>query len=816
VLAVLGPTNTGKTHFAVERLLGHASGVIGLPLRLLAREIYERAANAKGRSKVALVTGEEKIVPARANWFVCTVEAMPLERDFDFVAVDEIQLCADAERGHIFTDRLLGARGGQETMFLGAETVRGLIRRLVPEAEFITRPRFSKLAYAGAKKLSRLAPRTGIVAFSANEVYAIAEQVRRQRGGAAVVLGALSPRTRNAQVALYQNGDVDYLVATDAIGMGLNLDLDHVAFAGLRKFDGHCIRPLRAAELGQIAGRAGRFMADGSFGTTAEAEALAPETIARIESHRFEPIPALCWRNAELDFASIEALIRSLEAPAPADCLVRGREAIDCLTLKALRRDPETRRLAQGRRLVQLLWRVCQIPDFRQTLDDSHVRLVGRIYRHLAVAEGVLPTDWVASQISHLNRVDGDIDTLSARIAAIRTWTFVSYRADWLKDAAHWQERTRAIEDKLSDALHAGLTQRFVDRRSAFLVRRLKSASELEAVLAADGDVLVEGHVIGRLNGLRFLADTSPGERHRAMRAAANRTLGRIIEARVRELLAADDDVFDVRGDGRLRWRSEAIAELLPGPDPLRPRLRVLDQNFLNEAARERIKRKLTSWLERLISRQLRPLERIGVLKTSGPVAGLAFQLREALGAIPRGQALVTLGRLDKPGRLRLQKLGVRFGQAWIYMPKLMNENATRLKALLWGIFRGLPEHAFAQGFGVQPTAGRPADWWQACNFAVIGPHAVPIKDLERLARLARKDAEKGSFALTPAMIRACGLAPPIARQSLLALGYEARPGDGDEIFTYRQRRSSQKGRAVTKQGNRHSPFAPLQEIIRR
>ncbi|HSV29311.1 MAG TPA: DEAD/DEAH box helicase, partial [Candidatus Omnitrophota bacterium] len=499
VLAVLGPTNTGKTHFAIERMLGHASGMIGFPLRLLARENYDRIVRIKGAASVALITGEEKIIPKQPRYFVCTTESMPLDRRVAFLAVDEIQLCADPDRGHVFTDRLLHARGSEETVFLGAETIKPLLRRLVPGVEFATRPRLSQLTYAGARKLARLPPRTAVVAFSAAEVYAMAEFVRRQRGGAAVVLGALSPRTRNAQVELYQAGEVDYIVATDAIGMGLNMDVDHVSFAQLRKFDGRVPRELEPAEIAQIAGRAGRHMNDGTFGTTADVGGISDEVVEAVENHHFAPLKALSWRNSDLRFATVSALIGSLDRPPPGPGLIRAREADDQIALATLAHDPEILKLANHPERVRLLWDVCQIPDFRKVMAEAHTRLLSQVFRHLTGPGRRLPTDWLAGHVERLDRTDGDLDTIIGRIANIRTWTYVSHRADWVVDPAHWQGLTRAIEDKLSDALHERLTQRFIDRRTAVLVRRMRDDGELLSAVARSGDVLVEGHYVGRL-----------------------------------------------------------------------------------------------------------------------------------------------------------------------------------------------------------------------------------------------------------------------------------------------------------------------------
>ena len=470
VKAVLGPTNTGKTHLAITRLLAHAGGIIGFPLRLLARENYDRMVAAKGEANVGLITGEEKIVPPNARWFACTVEAMPLDRRTEFVAVDEIQLCADADRGHVFTDRLLHARGMVETMFLGAETIRPLLQRLVPQAEVESRPRLSQLTYAGPAKLTRLPPRSAVVAFSASEVYAIAEAIRRRRGGCAVVMGRLSPRTRNAQVALYQNREVDFLVATDAIGMGLNMDVDHVAFASLNKFDGHRPRHLTTQEAAQIAGRAGRGMRDGTFGVTGDCPPLADDFVQKIEGHHFEPLTTLAWRNSSLDMASVDGLLASLAQPPPFAGLARGNDATDHVTLEALSREQDIRALADSRSRVRLLWESCQIPDYRKLADDSHTRFCARLFTHLAT-DGTIPADWAQGALAGLDNTEGDLDTLMSRLSGIRTWTYVASRADWLRDAAAVQEMARAAEDRVSDALHETLTTRFVDRRAAHLIR---------------------------------------------------------------------------------------------------------------------------------------------------------------------------------------------------------------------------------------------------------------------------------------------------------------------------------------------------------
>ncbi len=512
VVAILGPTNTGKTHFAIERMLSHPAGMIGLPLRLLAREVYNRVVAKVGSEAVALITGEEKIKPKNPRYWVSTVEAMPRDLELPFVAIDEVQLAASFDRGHVFTDQILNRRGTQETLLIGAATMQEALERLLPGIRTQSRPRLSQLTFAGDRKIARMPRRSAIVAFRAEDVYAIAEWIRRQRGGAAVVLGALSPRTRNAQIDLYQNGDVDYIVATDAIGMGLNLDVDHVAFAADRKFDGYQHRRLNPAEFGQIAGRAGRHTRDGSFGTSGRCPPFDEELAAMIESHAFDPVALLQWRNAALDFSSIEALIASLDETPILPGLSRAPTAEDQIALEAIARDEKVRRNAKTRADVARLWDVCQIPDYRKTSPAAHADLALTMFGFI-VRAGRVPDDWFARQIALVDRTDGDIDALSARIAQVRTCAFIANRNDWLNDPEHWQGVSRQVEDNLSDALHARLIQRFVDRRASVLMRRLRENAMLEAEVTATGQVMVEGHHVGSLQGFCFTPDpTAEGE----------------------------------------------------------------------------------------------------------------------------------------------------------------------------------------------------------------------------------------------------------------------------------------------------------------
>jgi len=690
VRAVLGPTNTGKTHLAITRLLAHASGIIGFPLRLLARENYDRMVAAKGEKYVALITGEEKIVPPEARWFACTVEAMPLDRRAEFVAVDEIQLCADADRGHIFTDRLLHARGMVETMFLGAETIRPLLQRLVPQAEIETRPRLSQLTHAGPAKLTKLPPRSAVVAFSAAEVYAIAEAIRRRRGGCAVVMGRMSPRTRNAQVALYQNREVDFLVATDAIGMGLNMDVDHIAFADLQKFDGHQIRALNAQEAAQIAGRAGRGMRDGTFGTTAECPALPEELARQIEGHAFEPLAQIAWRNSDLDFASIDGLLDSLATSPPTPGLAKGNDAVDHITLNALSREQEIRQLGQGRARVRLLWEACQVPDFRKIADDSHTRLCAKIFGHLAT-DGRLPSDWVAGNIASLGNVEGDLDTLMARLANIRIWSYIAARADWIADAATQQAEARKAEEAVSDALHERLIARFVDRRAAHLIRRLDDTEEtLLSAVTRQGDVVVEGHTVGKVTGFHFQPDpeATKEEEKRLVLRAARRALREEIPRRLASLEVAKDEAFRLTPQHRVMWDEAEIARLRPGPEPLKPHVDVIATEFLDNAQRERVRVRLATWLESLVKRELGGLEAIEAKAAEdNTLRGPAFRLREAMGLAPGA----TEREIPADLRARLKAIGIRAGRYAMYLPDVLKPRAMGLRAQLWALRRNIP-----------------------------------------------------------------------------------------------------------------------------
>ncbi|WP_170381459.1 helicase-related protein [Ruegeria atlantica] len=786
IVAVLGPTNTGKTHYAIERMLGYRTGVIGLPLRLLAREVYDKIVAIRGPSVVALVTGEERIVPPRTQYWVCTVEAMPEGMGADFVAIDEVQLCADPERGHVFTDRLLRARGTNETLFLGSDTMRGPIAALVPEAQFVRRERMSQLVYAGSKKISRMPPRSAIVGFSVDSVYAIAELLRRQKGGAAVVMGALSPRTRNAQVELYQNGEVDYLVATDAIGMGLNLDVNHVAFSSLSKFDGRRMRPLAPNELAQIAGRAGRGMSDGTFGVTGEAPPLDEGVAQAIMDSRFTPMKKLNWRSAALRFGSIDALIHSLEVSPNDEHLIKARPADDLNVLKSLSQETEVAARASDPQSIRLLWDVCRIPDFRGISHAEHASLLEVIYGHLHEC-GSIPDDFMARQIRRIDRTDGDIDALSKRLAYIRTWTYVAQRNGWVRDESHWRDETRTVEDRLSDALHDRLTQRFVDRRTSVLLRRLKQKEALLAEVNDKGEVTVEGEFVGRLEGFRFSPDKSAqGTEAKALKSASLQALAPQFHLRADRFYNAPDTEIDFTDQGGLMWGEYAVGKLVAGAEPLKPMVEV----FVDEAAgpdvEQKVQRRLQHFIDRKVAALFEPLLNLSRdEELTGLAKGFAFRMVEALGVLPRSGVAQEVKDLDQDARGALRKHGIRFGQFTIFMPLLLKPAPTRLRLVLWALANGLQEFPEAPppGLVTVPIAkDAPEGYDTMCGYRDAGERSIRIDMLERLADMLRAEDSRGGFEAKPDMLSITGMTLEQFADLMKGLGYNAERGEREKV----------------------------------
>ncbi|TPG15641.1 helicase-related protein [Sphingomonas oligophenolica] len=820
VTAVLGPTNTGKTHLAVERMCAHSSGVMGFPLRLLAREVYDRVVRIKGERQVALVTGEEKIVPPDARWFLCTAESMP-DHDAAFVALDEAQLGADPERGHMFTDRLLNRRGREETMILGSEALRPMIRAVIPDAEIVARPRFSTLSYAGAKKISRLPKRSAIVAFSAEEVYAVAEMLRRLRGGAAVVMGALSPRTRNAQVAMFQAGEVDYLVATDAIGMGLNMDVAHVAFASLNKFDGKRSRRLTVAEMAQIAGRAGRHQRDGTFGALVEEGpgAFLPEEVLAIEEHRFPRIEQLYWREGDPDLSSIDALIADLERKPQADVLRAAPQAIDLAVLKRLADEPGVRERVRSPQMVARLWAACGLPDFRKSGLDPHSRFVARVFNYLA--EGPIPHQWFADEIARLDTVVGDVETLSGRIASVRSWAYIANRKDWLADSAHWAERTREVEERLSDALHAGLTQRFVDKRTTALIRKIGAdASALPVTIGEAGEVMVDDHAIGRLDGFRFTVDASAraGDR-RLLLAAAERHLAGERAARAAALIAAaDGDIaFGSQGsDGvAMVWRGHAVATLAAGPSLARPRL-ILDASLdcLAKPIATQVHARIERWFADGMARHARALVSLAAMTRDADATPalriVAAAIEDGAGITARLPLRASVEALSADERKRLRSIGITVGALDLYDPRLLKPAAQAWRAaLLAARDRELPIAPDAATVLARGTAGATL----AAGYRPLARQAVRIDLVERIARGVH-DARQGRapFAPDTALATSIGLEPATIERLMVELGFRSVQSDGGARWAWR-------GRPAPRRQEREAPttgaFAGLADLVR-
>ncbi len=786
VVAVLGPTNTGKTSYAIERMLGHRTGVIGLPLRLLAREVYDRIVEARGPSVVALVTGEERIVPPRTQYWVCTVEAMPEGMGCDFLAVDEIQLCADPERGHVFTDRLLRARGLHETLFLGADTMRGPIRALIPDAHFMQRERMSTLMYTGSKKTGRMPARSAIVGFSIDSVYAMAELLKRQKGGAAVVMGALSPRTRNAQVAMYQAGEVDYLVATDAIGMGLNLDVHHVAFSSLTKFDGRRMRHLQPNELAQIAGRAGRGMRNGTFGVTGDAPPLDDGVAGAIMDHRFTPLKKLIWRNSDLQFGSVDRLIGALEQAPQDDMLVKARDADDLLALKALSASAEVTARATSGPAIKLLWDVCRVPDFRGIGAGEHSALLEVIFNHLH-ERGQIPDDWIARQIKRIDKTQGDIDTIAKRLAFIRTWTYIAQRKGWTRDDSHWRDVSRAVEDRLSDALHSGLMQRFVDRRTSVLLRRLGQKEAMVADVSDTGEVTVEGEFVGKLDGFRFTQDKGAGQAEaKTIKTAALQALAPHFHLRADRFYNAPDTEIDFTEQGGLMWGSAAVGKLVAGQEALKPRVEAFVDDVAGPEVAEKVQRRLQHFIDRKVAALFEPMNEMTKDEAlTGLAKGFAFQLVEGFGILPRASVANDVKALDQDARGLLRKHGVRFGQFTIFMPLILKPAPTRLRLVLWSLSQGLQEFPEAPPPGlvtipVDTSAPQGADIMS--GYRNSGDRAIRIDMLERLADMLRGEDSRGGFEAKADMLSITGMTLEQFSDLMAGLGYKAEKGERPKV----------------------------------
>ena len=800
--AILGPTNTGKTHYAVERMLAHSSGVIGLPLRLLAREIYDRVVAKKGTAQVALITGEEKIIPPKARFYICTVEAMPIEKRFAFLAVDEVQLMANHERGHIFTDRVLYARGMEETLFLGAETARDVLATLVPRIKFDHRERFSELHYDGPTKLTRLPKRSVIVAFSTAEVYAIAELIRRFRGGAAVVMGGLSPRTRNAQAEMFQSGEVDFLVATDAVGMGLNLDTDHVAFAGLTKYDGRRRRYLTPMEAGQIAGRAGRFRNDGTFGTTGDCQPMDEELVKRIEAHDFEPLHYVEWRNSDLDYSTIESLMESLHAPRPTSRLRRIKGADDEAALERLKAIDEVHDALKTRAQVKMLWDVCQVPDFRNLTIDTHVKLLQDIWRTLMKGGGKLSNDFMASKIDRCDDTFGGVDELSSRLAFIRTWTYCASKINWMHDSEHWINHAREVEDRLSDALHEALTARFVDRRTRKLLKGIGADLDMSVNIKDTGEVYVDDDLIGLLDGLKFTADTSQsGLEAQALAAAAQKAVGPEVDRRLTSISSGTHQIFTLSDKGLIMWGGMAVGRIAPSGSVFTPDAELIGGELGKGPLREMATDRMREFLRAAVTAQLAPLkalkDMIAAEDTLPSAKGFGYILLENNGAVERRDHLQTVRDLDQDARRQLRTVGVVFGHYNIYLQDMVKPKPARLLSLLvaygaggnktpWIPFAGVTS---IPNEGALASAGFTQQALSLAGYRAVGSRIIRFDILNRLSFIIREaqdqfkktktpEARGHKFQIMAEMLALLGSTYEDVQGVLTALGYKAETSE--------------------------------------
>ena len=796
--AILGPTNTGKTYYAVERMLGRSSGVIGLPLRLLAREIYDRICAQKSVAQCALITGEEKIIPSNARYFVCTVEAMPVERNFAFLAVDEVQMMANHERGHIFTDRVLHARGLEETLFLGAETARPVLQSLLPDIRFEYRERFSTLSHGGPTKLTRLPKRSVIVAFSTAEVYAIAELIRRYRGGAAIVMGGLSPRTRNAQAELFQSGDVDFLVATDAVGMGLNLDTDHVAFAALDKFDGRKRRRLTAMEAAQIAGRAGRFRNDGSFGTTGDCLPMDEELIKRIENHDFEPLHYAEWRNSALDFSSLTALSDSLHRPRKHKRLRRIKGADDEAAFERLIVIEEIRDRISSPQEVKQLWDICQIPDFRSLTIDAHLRLLQDIYRMIISNNGVLTDDFLHKHISRLDDVSGGVDILSSRLAHIRTWTYCASKSEWVQKERNWINTAREVEDRLSDALHEALIERFVDRRTSKLLKGIGAEHYMTATIKDNGDVLVDDQLIGQLDGLRFTLTNSGSELEaKALKTTAEKVVGPEVDRRLTSLCGGTHDIFTLSNHGHILWGGKTIGKISAGGTPMTPDAELVGAEYGNENLKNLATTRMRDFLKAESVKHLAPLYTLKELQTkedTTPEArGFAYTLLENNGAVKRKDHWKVLKELDQTSRKQLREIGVNFGQYDIYIRDFMKPKAALFLSLMIAYGAGGDQTPFIPFAGVTsiPNEGEfSSDKFSphalsAAGYHAVGPRIARFDILNRISLQIRQAVEQtraakrgNGFQIMQEMLAIMGCSYEELQGVLTALGFKSENRD--------------------------------------
>ena len=800
ITAVLGPTNTGKTYLAIETMLSFDSGMIGFPLRLLAREVYDKIIEKISIDKVALITGEEKIIPANAKYFLCTVESMPINKHLDFVGIDEIQMCADHERGHIFTDRLLNLRGEKLTMLMGSSTIKSIVNKLDEDTEFINRERLSQLSYVGHKKISRINRKTAIIAFSTEEVYAIAELVRRQKGGAAIVMGSLSPKTRNAQVQLYQSGDVDFLVATDAIGMGINMDLENVFFSNLKKFDGRKLRRLNMSEIGQIAGRAGRYLNDGNFGITGDCKEISAEEVELLENHKFEEIKMLFWRNSNLNFNNALSLIKSLEEKPNRDWLRKIHECGDEKLLKYFLKDMDGHNIKNNQETLELLWECCQIPDFVKKTYGNHLEVVSKVFSFLNGKDGKITNDYMRLQLIKLDKLEGNVDSLSNRIANVRTWSYVSNKINWVESQSYWIEKTKLLEDRLSDRLHEELTKTFIDKRASVLARGLKQDIEFKTEIMEDNKVIIDEQFIGDLKGLRFEIDLKAGALEtdiKSLKKAARQTVGPELQKRIQSII--DTGLIEIKDDFKIYWKNFPIAKLIAGKDYLNPDIFLIVDDILENDDKQKLSEFIGNWIKEKIKLVLKSLIDLKNLKESNSsIKALAYQLYENNGVIKREVVAEYLKKLGQDERKILRDLGVKFGRYHVFLFRLLKPEAVSLRTLLWKNFNQKNLNLTPPTFGLNFLDDKnikDKHFMLLCGFENFDNYYVRIDILERLfVQIINSDPEKGKeIKLVPEMLNLLGCSKENFKKLIEKMNYKTLEKDKDIYFRYSPQKQIKK-----------------------
>ncbi len=819
ISAILGPTNTGKTHLAIETMLSFESGMIGFPLRLLAREVYDKLQKKLKTDNVALITGEEKIIPSNAKYFLCTVESMPIDKQLEFVAVDEIQMCSDHERGHIFTDRLLNMRGEKLTMFMGSNTIRNIVAKLDDDVEFINRDRLSKLSYSGHKKISRIDRKTAIIAFSAEEVYAIAELIRRQKGGASIVMGSLSPKTRNAQVELYQSGDVDFLVATDAIGMGINMDLNHVYFSNLKKFDGKKLRRLNLSEIGQIAGRAGRYMNDGSFGITGQCGIISPENVELLENHKFEEISYLFWRNSNLNFNNPTLLIKSLDEKPHKDWLRKIYECEDEKALKFFLKDKNFENIKFNQEKLRLLWECCQIPDFVKKTYGNHYEVIGNVFKYLNSKTGKISNDYMRLQLMKLDKLDGNVDSLSNRIANVRTWSYVSNKNNWVENHNYWIEKTKLLEDRLSDRLHEELTKTFIDKRASILARGLKQDMEFNTKILKNNDVIIDNQFIGKINGLKLELDLKKGALEtdiKSLKKAARQSVSPELEKRVKIII--ETGLIELRDDSKIYWNNSIIGRLTAGKDYLNPNLELIVDDILEQNQKQKLLDFMGKWLKNKIGTVLKSLIDLKNIKEKNPsTKALAYQLYENNGVVKREKVSEYLNKLDQNERKILRDIGVKFGRYHVFLFKLIKPDAVSLRTLLWKNYHqkyfNLRPPTFGLNF-LDDKNFRNKNFMLLCGFEKFDTFFVRIDILERLfIQILNSDNKENEkmIKMVPEMINLLGCSKENFKKLISMMNYKVFEKDSDLFFKYYPTKKTKK--IFLKKPNKESPFMVLKNL---